>query len=1302
MKKYLLFFSFFVLSSLGVRALPSGVTEGTWSSNVAPAENVLIIDNTGGNLATVLADGSINLGNYGVVVIKGEINDADVSALSSITTATIDLQDANWTATVKTFANSSVVNLILPDGWTQAEVNAVGSTVGTQLGSCISQQANTTPSGNGSSNDGSTLIAYINKGNTLYDVMSHCYYDGAPNKKLNSGNGVDKNNIIFDKIKTVVISGYPVARDLCGGFNTKKFDANGHFVFNEAAKEAPDFGTGISGSQRVLTGTEQPNALNQCVATVLDLSGAVIPEEYNADLTLSYTDIVGTNTQRVIIPTSSEVKTLPADFLNVSGAAIRQICIPSNIENIKTRAFYSTTVDHIWTTNYGEEDLVVDNGVVIGFNEVTDENGNITKEEIRAYGYRDLASTTPNVGNPDYLYGSFTFSSNLKLIESYTFGAPTRDTKVKDVWVLAVTAPECHVNAFNSIMYVANNTYDQGAITEGIITREAYVQSASQYNFMTMLHYPRECGTPDIQRYTDPTREYSIATGLKDGKGGTIYFPNMNEFKRAYSQGTYGYVWHAWDDARKSDGSYEFVYANDVPFNPNTFSKEDQQKANDLYLANEDDDKYDRTFYDTTFGGELARIEGQKLYTQVVWEGKQLYPEAVIVEGDYVYVENPEGDYVLVDGAYREYNSSTDEGLTRYSIKQEQALDAYGYKAYEVCPQGTLVKDWSYEKDDNGNIVWDIEFEENVNGTVVKDYEYVKLNGNPLADVTYYYHPMEQIQNGDANKWSTYYYKKFEEDANGEWYKKDDGNYYHLNEGETTTWPRYSMSYAHFSSQNEYYSNNYRGIYLPSESYKEYNGWAEDYAANVSPDLYYLDYIGYHNYDEATDNGKTRYNVTDNGFRLATADDAELQHYSKIYKEHVYREFDENVDPADEPRYCPTMLDVKEITVVKQNDYHGWHQFVLTGYGYMGTDEIVPYRSYIKDNDWWTICLPFDLTRSELIKLYGTEGANPKIPYLSELVYVIRDVENQKIRLMFSNNLLEYKENVAEDRVHGTISTVAGGVGDDDIVLHKGVPYLIRPYLTALNGSFKRQFDIEPEYKNGEIDPDCLYSRIKDSETMHGNSQKLLIYNGEYTVPAYVVNNAGEAVKSETTITNKDGSSFTYQNGTITYKEEELDYMISDAFTYTFVGSFYLSLLPQNCYFLGWDSSKNRAAFWYNAVADGANWTWANETGIICPNWNTNLEIHAATSLSDPARWIVTAGTDMVDDSFSKTQSAKTYDMEFGAELTDAIHEVITETDVIVNAQKGVYTIDGQYLGASADKLAKGLYIVNGKKYIVK
>jgi hypothetical protein len=114
--------------------------------------------------------------------------------------------------------------------------------------------------------------------------------------------------------------------------------------------------------------------------------------------------------------------------------------------------------------------------------------------------------------------------------------------------------------------------------------------------------------------------------------------------------------------------------------------------------------------------------------------------------------------------------------------------------------------------------------------------------------------------------------------------------------------------------------------------------------------------------------------------------------------------------------------------------------------------------------------------------------------------------------------------------------------------------------------------------------------------------------------------------------------------------------------------------------------------------------TWANETGIICPTNEAFTHQVTLASGNDPAQWILNGL--IPDDSFVAISgnSAKSYSMVFDAgdvfvEDGDAtaIKEVAKE-----DAASKVYTVDGQYVGNSLNGLSKGLYVVNGKKYVVK
>ena len=1249
MKRFLLFAMMCVCVSIGTWAADYTVEiNHTWRGGFSTKQNVakIYLHNSGCLTEALAALNAMNY-DYQVLYISGagdgvdyghqDLTHADLEALGTITCETIDLQNMN-TANPFVFSNSHVKNVILPDGWDKNAVKAAGEALadGNQgFGSCLSQDGNgiTYKDEKGVSQTGASIVAYVSKGNTLYNAMIHTYFDSKENKKLRDENNsyLSQYNEEFPRVKSLTLLGYPSASDFSV---TGDWDPDGHFVPNYEPYEfsfSPNARLDENGEIKCdrapyYDGVKKRGGLwGAKNLIVLDLRDAIITEEHYNDLTLTWTNSLGMLTQQVWIPTTPQLKTIPADFLSDGGLNhFREICIPGNIENIKTRAFASSSHNlvHVWTTG-DNEDTVYDNGAWItdGKNDKTPEN------DVRHFGMSDIDKYD---GVNNVTYGTYTFSENLKLIESNAFAT---GYFVKDVYNLAVNAPECHVDAFTSVMYNGNNTYDPSAITEGIIDREAYTNNKSERKYMTMLHYPRECGTPDIQRYTDPTREYCIATGLRDGRGNNIYFPNQSEFTFAYGQGTTGYLWNAWDDTRTDYGDLELKNSQGIL---TAHTTEAQTKANTAWQTNTKSGKNDRSFYDVTLDGmnnsTLTAPSGLEPYYNTFWEGQYLYPQPATV-----LVTDEDGNPV--------------------------------YKTVEV-------------RDENGKLVY-----EEVPGATYEGY-YVKYETEEYvkAENGKYYHPLLSGAQWDTPKPRFTKGTKQVADPNGDYiWTKTKGDQY--NYTEVSTWLSWGNTEDALAEKRatgwtfrieEVYTADDNGTYYISTEYKEYTEGAEDYVTSVNPDRFNKETV--------------------DAYRAATSEDSA-------------------------PFYTIRTTQVQEEAITKLNDYRGWHQFVLTAYATNRKTPLEPVRSFIKDCDWWTICVPYDLKYSDMVMFFGTEAdknnGNAKIPYLSKLMYVIRDQKNGMITLMFSKNLMEYKETMtATNHVHGTINdTDASGkytdveIAQDPVILHAGVPYLIKPNMTKnADGEYDRQFDIFADKKAD------LYSRLNAAATLKGHEQMNLIYNGEYTVPAYVIGEGSEKTVDEKKITNRDGSEFTYKSGKIKYFGEQRDYKISDDFTYTFVGTYYNSVMPQFCYFLGWDKTLNNgqggAAFWYNRVEEKDAWNWNNETAIICPNFNTEKAIDPATSLKDPARWILTSGVagskkDIECDDFRQAAGAKSYTMDFGATNAFADDEegVVTEINNVkttATEETSVYSVNGIYMGNSVNGLAKGMYIVNGKKYVVK
>lgn len=1251
------------------------------------------------------------------VVYTGEgslsLSDDDIAALNNLNIPTIDLQDLK-PASAFVLTNSNVKNLILPDQWTMDDVEAAAQgcsnlnaalSIGTSVGA--GEHADGTPVTSISylqnnqlttiDNPGS-LVAYVKKPGTLYQSTIRLGYllklpdPQNPGQEIDLGTNTKLGNVdpytyALSGLKLVTITGTPSARDFNGASKTAavKFDADGHFVFDKEADETSvDKDAAVGGGSRQLTGTTKTGALFGSNLTKLDLGDAIITDAHYSDLTISWSySCVATSLKEIIFPTTDQLTKLPADCLNGDYSLLEELCIPGNIKVLKTRACYISTniMRHIWTTGETEH-MVYDNGTYL----VSD------PDNVDHKGHAPLDDNTWNCGKtPEGAprYGTITLPEGLTLIESHNFTARS----VSDVYVLAQTAPECHVDAFSTIMYLGNNTIDTQYIQEqGMVTRQAYAQSVAKGEYITFLHYPRECGTPDIQRYTDPTREYSVATTLRDGKGNVIYFPNQSELNRAYLQGTTGYVWYAWDSERipdNGDNGDANAFKNCNPGTLTSHTTAAQQQANGFYTANTmtDPDKTDRSFYDVRLGTDgqpvLNKPADLDWYYNTIWEEKQLYPQMETTSTEQV-------------------------------IGQVQKQDSEGHLLF-VPGDCDFVQDYKFVKQDDGELVWVRTVTENEYGNKVRDYNVV------AATDGIYYHPLVDRNNQNKPK---------------PWYLRTE-NYVSCSESEAThVWPQgssnlgYRVTIEEWNAKKDnelswavaagayefcrlvatYQQNDDSGNYYISTNFAVWSATATDIASGINDTRYNKEYTeDYRDYNADTDAGEIRYNVDDQGLKPwdTSYEGLGYDRYHKQYIEYAYREFDSSKDDSNEPRYCRDMEDVYAVVKGKQNDYRGWHQFVLTAYATNDDRPLTPVKFYQTDNDWWTVCLPYDLSYNDMKMFFGNKDTGA-IPYLSKLRYVVRDYDKEKITLMFSKNLMEYKEvitnpSITDDYVHGVIDDemtyTDAELADDPIILHKGVPYLIRPNIpTGAN----RQFDVY------QTETPELYKRLIDSQNVPGDALETYIYKGEYTVPAYVIgDNAPEATVDTREFAHQAGPTFTYNSSDqIMYDGKKVSARISSDFCYTFVGSFFLSILPQYCYFLGWDSDNNRAAFWYNKLGKKDEYAWNNQTGVICANFDTNTLIDPATGLNDPAKWYIPAVADDDMKGTSATGNAKVYGMDCGGSVDVVVSGIgkINADNIINNSKSAdvIFNMQGVRMNQPLNRLPKGIYIMNGKKYVVK
>ena len=279
------------------------------------------------------------------------------------------------------------------------------------------------------------------------------------------------------------------------------------------------------------------NGLESASIKTADLTNAYFPD--NDDMNLSTAGWTGMTS--IKLPTDARMLTIPANcFYNCQ--SLTDLCIPSNFEEIGESAFVLTNITHIYTTPY--------NG---------DANGN-GADNFTADEFDDQGNLISSVY--DHGANTITLSSNLKKIHTKAFNF-NDNTLVTDVYVLAKTAPECEVDAFSSYMLMGNGGFAGNWAHP--VTRENYKNSDG---YFMILHFPNDAVDPE--NYTDIDRNYSLVdeTGLYDGNGNLVRWPNHTEIYRAYNQAMTGATWNDWiylteDDFNQTKASYKGQYTQE-------------------------------------------------------------------------------------------------------------------------------------------------------------------------------------------------------------------------------------------------------------------------------------------------------------------------------------------------------------------------------------------------------------------------------------------------------------------------------------------------------------------------------------------------------------------------------------------------------------------------------------------------------------------------------------------------------------------------------------------------------------------
>lgn len=340
-----------------------------------------------------------------------------------------------------------------------------------------------------------------------------------------------------------------------------------------------------------------------------------------------------------------------------------------------------------------------------------------------------------------------------------------------------------------------------------------------------------------------------------------------------------------------------------------------------------------------------------------------------------------------------------------------------------------------------------------------------------------------------------------------------------------------------------------------------------------------------------------------------------------------------------------------ESILEEHNTWIGWHQFVLTAaFDYVNPTEN-KWHAYTTDDNWWTTCLPFDMTKAEIIKTWG-EGTK-----LCTLTGVKRDKTNNTITLEFGEDL------------------VAKATSDNEKVLYFRRPYMVKP----------------------------------------GQMEKLKDENGDYTGPVFTLTDEQNATleKAAGLVQSEIGSHPRPKDSaegdqccvTVTAKDENGNEI--EGYEYTFLGSYTKYYVPTYAYFLGWDVNK-------------VNYFYQTEKPIIM-NWNpytctighySPSEVTWSQTVGATSRWSYTcvpndtgsSNPDLMPGTSETPQGAKGMKLYFGADNTTSIDQISADGGIQTIPVADVYNLSGQLVRkkGTLEGLSKGIYIIGGKKYIVK
>ena len=309
------------------------------------------------------------------------------------------------------------------------------------------------------------------------------------------------------------------------------------------------------------------------------------------------------------------------------------------------------------------------------------------------------------------------------------------------------------------------------------------------------------------------------------------------------------------------------------------------------------------------------------------------------------------------------------------------------------------------------------------------------------------------------------------------------------------------------------------------------------------------------------------------------------------------------------------------------------------------TEEKPTYPINIKGGQWWTICVPFDMTKAQVDEVFGVDT---HVCRFNKVERVVNSEEKVKsIKLFFTNDVYVHKSTKDES---GKYTTSTGtSVADDDIVIYAHESYMIYP--TKNNDDANSMYNIS-NYTLVTGSP--LPTLVKANEQFTGGAKESASDEADWNKEYRFVGNYQTAVAvSETAQASEETFARDVKNVTV----------------------------PQYSYIYAQKKGTPRAQFWFYT---GTQMLWGANKCVVQATARDGGQ-------SDYLTYFGGNGTGAAKELsfFGKDEDVT------GIENVEIIAGNENDTQI-------VYNLNGQVVNGNLNNLQKGVYIKNGKKFMVK